>query len=172
MPAHILVVDPEPDLQVLISRRFRQHMRLGEFSFLYAHDGEQALEVVRSEPALDMVLSDIDMPGMDGLSFLRHLKALNPPLRAVVVSAHGDMANIRSAMNAGAFDFLGKPVTFRDLEATIRKSLAETAWLRRLARERHLAEAQRLDLAGRAAVLAVIRQGLAALIRDQVRRGT
>lgn len=147
MPAHILVVDDEPDLEVLVARRFRQHIRLGEFTFLFAQDGEEALEVVRAEPALDMVLSDINMPRMDGLSFLNHLKSLNDQLKAVVVSAYGDMANIRSAMNAGAFDFVTKPISFRDLEVTIRKTLAETALLRRLAQERRLAERQRANLA-------------------------
>lgn len=147
MPAHILVVDDEPDLEVLVARRFRHHIRLGEFRFLFARDGEEALELVRSAPELDMVLSDINMPRMDGLSFLHHLKSLNGQLQAVVVSAYGDMANIRSAMNAGAFDFVTKPIEFRDLEATIRKALAETALLRRLARERSLAERQRANLA-------------------------
>lgn len=133
MPAHILVVDDDPDLEVLITHRFRRHIRLGEFRFLFAQNGESALELVRSEPELDMVLAEIDIPGMDGLSFLSHLKALDHKLKAVVISSHTDLANIRSAMNAGAFDCLAKPLDFRDLEVTIRKTLAETALLRRLA---------------------------------------
>ena len=123
MSARILVVDDEPDLEMLVSHKFRRQIREDELSFVFASDGEEALSVLRGQEAVDLVLSDINMPKMDGLSLLRHLKELDADLRAVIVSAYGDMSNIRTAMNLGAFDFVTKPIEFADLEVTINKAL-------------------------------------------------
>ncbi|MDX1429782.1 MAG: response regulator, partial [Rhodothermales bacterium] len=132
MTAKILVVDDEPDLEVLITHRFRRQIRDGEYSFLFAGDGEEALSVLENEPGVDLVLSDINMPRMDGLTLLRELQNADGELRAVIVSAYGDMSNIRTAMNLGAFDFVTKPIEFGDLEVTIRKTLDNLNRLREI----------------------------------------
>src|SRR5215203_266045 len=121
MSPKILVVDDEPDLEGLIIQKFRRQIRDGSVSFLFAHNGLRDV---------DMVLSDINMPGMDGLSLLGKLQESDENLSTVIVSAYGDMANIRTAMNRGAFDFLTKPIDFADLEATVAKTLRHVATLR------------------------------------------
>lgn len=128
----ILVVDDERDVETLIMQRFRRAVRAGELKFLFAHDGQEALETLRSQPDIDMVLSDINMPGMDGLTLLDHLPQVNADIRAVMVSAYGDLGNVRAAMNRGAFDFIIKPIDFSDLEATIHKTLEASRAVRRL----------------------------------------
>jgi adenylate cyclase len=142
MPAKILFVDDEPDQAKLVQRMFRNKIRAGEISFLFASDGEEALDVLRQEPDIDLVVSDINMPRMDGLTLLERLSQGNKPVKAVIVSAYGDMDNIRSAMNKGAFDFVTKPVDFEDLEATIKKTLAALEELRDA--QRQLVEADRV----------------------------
>ncbi|MEM1043073.1 MAG: adenylate/guanylate cyclase domain-containing protein [Bacteroidota bacterium] len=124
--AHILVADDEPDLAALIKQKFRRRIRKGELDFLFAADGEEALEHLREHPDIDLVLTDINMPRMDGLTLLAELTRLkreDDVLGAVVVTAYGDMMNIRTAMNQGAFDFLTKPIDLDDLEVTIDKAL-------------------------------------------------
>ena len=136
MPAAILVVDDEPDLELLVSQQFREQIREGEFRFLFAHDGEEALSILEKEAAVDLVLSDINMPRMDGLTLLSRLADLDEDLKAVVVSAYGDMENIRTAMNRGAFDFLTKPISFDDLRAVITKTLVQVNRIREMRRGR------------------------------------
>jgi adenylate cyclase len=121
--AKILVVDDEPDLEILIKQRFRKQIRDRQYEFLFAINGSDALEKIRDSDDLDIVLSDINMPEMDGLTLLDKIGALNPILKAVIVSAYGDMDNIRVAMNRGAFDFITKPVNFEDLDLTIIKTI-------------------------------------------------
>jgi len=142
MPAKVLFVDDEPDQAKLVQRMFRNKIRAGEISFLFASDGEEALDVLREEPDVDLVVSDINMPRMDGLTLLERLSEGNKLIKAVIVSAYGDMDNIRSAMNKGAFDFVTKPVDFEDLEATIKKTLAALEELRDT--QRQLVEAERV----------------------------
>ncbi len=125
MMSKILAVDDEPDLEVLLRQKFRRQIREGEFDIAFAHDGVEAVEQLVADPQTDVVLTDINMPRMDGLDLLNKLHELNPLTRAVVVSAYGDMANIRKAMNRGAFDFLTKPIDFDDLSATLAKTLSE-----------------------------------------------
>jgi adenylate cyclase len=119
----ILVVDDEPDLEALILQKFRRRIAAGEMRFVFARDGIEALERVAATPELDLVLSDINMPRMDGLTLLGKLQEASEPLATVIVSAYGDMSNIRTAMNRGAFDFLTKPIDFADVETTIGKTL-------------------------------------------------
>ena len=121
--AKILVVDDEIDLELLIRQKFRQKIREHKYEFIYAVNGNDALEKLEKHPDVDVMLCDINMPGMDGLTLLVKLKELNPMLKAVIVSAYGDMENIRTAMNRGAFDFITKPVNFEDLDITIQKTL-------------------------------------------------
>ncbi len=121
--AKILVVDDEPDLEILVKQKFRKKIREKIYEFIFANNGKEALVLVQEHPDLDVVLSDINMPVMDGLTLLSHLSEINPSLKAVVVSAYGDMQNIRSAMNKGAFDFVCKPVDFDDLDLTIEKTI-------------------------------------------------
>ncbi len=147
MSVRILVVDDEPDLEMLVSHKFRRQIREGEMSFLFAGDGEEALVVLDGEDAVDVVLSDINMPRMDGLTLLKHLKERDDDLRAVVVSAYGDMTNIRTAMNLGAFDFVTKPIEFDDLEVTINKSMDDLNRLREVQRSRDAAEQGKANLA-------------------------
>jgi len=123
MTARILVVDDEPDLELLILQRFRRQIRDGEFSFVFADDGVNALAMLEQDGAIDMLLCDINMPRMDGLTLLGRLQEREASLATVIVSAYGDMANIRTAMSRGAFDFVTKPIDFADLEATIAKTL-------------------------------------------------
>src|SRR4029078_5901365 len=116
MAARILVVDDEPDLETLIQQKFRHQIRDGTDSFLFAHDGVEALTMLAATPDVDLVVTDINMPRMDGLSLLQKLQENEEKLSTVVVSAYGDMSNIRTAMNRGAFDFLCKPIDFVDFE--------------------------------------------------------
>ncbi len=125
MGAKILAVDDEPDLEILLRQKFRRQIREGKLSFGFAQDGVEAVEKLKSEPQTDILLTDINMPRMDGLSLLAELHDVNPLTKAVVVSAYGDMANIREAMNRGAYDFLTKPIDFKDLEVTLNKTLVE-----------------------------------------------
>ena len=138
--AKILVVDDEPDVEALVTQKFRRRVRSGEISFLFAHDGKHALEVLEEAPDVDIVLSDINMPRMDGLTLLEHLNALRDDLKTVIVSAYGDMRNIRTAMNRGAFDFVTKPIEFEDLETTIEKTLQHLRMVRKLREEKATAE--------------------------------
>ena len=131
MKAKILVVDDETDLELLIKQKFRRQIREKQYEFVFAHDGVEALEVLAQQPDVDMVLTDINMPGMDGLTLLIKLHENNPMLKAVIVSAYGDMDNIRTAMNRGAFDFVTKPVNFEDLELTMQKTMEYVAQLRK-----------------------------------------
>jgi len=143
----ILVVDDEPDLEALITQKFRRRIRGGELSFAFAHDGEEALSVLKADPDIGVVLTDIRMPHMDGLTLLTHIKGLSRLLRAVVVSAYGDMDNIRTAMNRGAYDFVTKPIDFSDLEKTIDKTVEDIATIREVNKQRLLAEQARSALA-------------------------
>ena len=136
MPNKILVVDDEPDLELLVRQKFRRQIRDKEFEFFFAHDGAEALETIRQQPEIDVVLSDINMPVMDGLTLLSRINELNKDLKAVIVSAYGDMQNIRTAMNRGAFDFLTKPIDFQDFETTINKTILESMALRQGAKAR------------------------------------
>ncbi|MBC7745824.1 MAG: response regulator [Flavobacterium sp.] len=126
----ILVADDEVDLEMLIKQKFRRQIRENKYEFLFALNGNQALDVVHKNPDIEVVLSDINMPGMDGLSLLSKLNEESPLIKTVMVSAYGDMGNIRTAMNRGAFDFICKPVNFDDLEATIEKTLLHVLQLK------------------------------------------
>ncbi len=130
MRAKILVVDDEADLEVLIKQKFRRQIREGKYEFLFAENGVQALQQLQEHADIDIVLSDINMPEMDGLTLLVKMNEANPLVKAVIVSAYGDMENIRVAMNRGAFDFLCKPVDFEDLEVTMQKTLRHVEQLR------------------------------------------
>ncbi|MFM6925889.1 MAG: response regulator [Ferruginibacter sp.] len=119
----ILVVDDETDLEVLIKQKFRQKIRDRQYEFVFAMNGRHALEQLEQNPDVDVVLSDINMPEMDGLTLLTKLGEQNGLLKSVIVSAYGDMDNIRTAMNRGAFDFITKPVNFEDLDLTMEKTI-------------------------------------------------
>jgi CheY-like chemotaxis protein len=141
MTAKILVVDDEHDLEELVRQKFRGQIKDGSIVFGFARDGVEALALLADKGDFDMVVSDINMPRMDGLTLLAKLQDQAAKFSTVVVSAYGDMANIRAAMNRGAFDFLTKPIDFTDFETTIRKTIAHVADLKD-ARKRQ-AEAER-----------------------------
>jgi adenylate cyclase len=128
--AKILVVDDEADLELLVKQKFRRKIRENVYEFIFAQNGEDALEKLIENPDVDVLLSDINMPVMDGLTLLTRLAESNPILKAVMVSAYGDMQNIRTAMNRGAFDFVCKPVDFEDLDVTIEKTLQHVLQVR------------------------------------------
>jgi adenylate cyclase len=135
MTAHILVVDDEPDIEPLILQKFRSQIRQGVVAFSFVRDGVEALNALRSNNSIDLLITDINMPRMDGLSLLQSLLDSEENVSAIVVSAYGDMRNIRTAMNRGAFDFVTKPIDLEDLEATIAKTIRHIQVLRQ-ARER------------------------------------
>ena len=144
--AKILVVDDEPDLEILVRQKFRRRIRRGEFEFTFAQNGLEALERLAENPELEMILSDINMPRLDGLSLLNALGEVNPEIRAVMVSAYGDMENIRTAMNRGAFDFVTKPIDFEDLETTIDKTLRHSRVMREALSSQNQLQALRQEL--------------------------
>jgi adenylate cyclase len=141
MTATILVVDDEPDLEALVLQKFRRQIRDGAVAFVFAHDGIEALASIEQHPHVDMVVSDINMPRMDGLSLLAKLQEAEDKKSTIIVSAYGDMSNIRTAMNRGAFDFLTKPIDFGDLEMTIDKTIRHVETMREARRRQ--AEAER-----------------------------
>ncbi|NBA87726.1 response regulator [Emticicia sp. CRIBPO] len=126
----ILVADDEADLETLIRQKFRQKIREQQYEFVFAVNGQDALHKIEEHPDIEIVLSDINMPEMDGLTLLTKLGEGNPLIKAVMVSAYGDMDNIRVAMNRGAFDFITKPVNFQDLELTMEKTIGHVKQLR------------------------------------------
>lgn len=130
MKTKILVVDDEADLELLIKQKFRRKIRENVYEFVFASNGQQALDALREHPDTDIILSDINMPVMDGLTLLGKLQEANPVVKAVMVSAYGDLQNIRTAMNRGAFDFVTKPVDFADLETTMEKTAQHVQQLR------------------------------------------
>jgi phosphoserine phosphatase RsbU/P len=136
MTVKILVVDDEPDLEPLMLQRFRRQIRAGEMRFEFARDGKEAIAKLERDPEIELVLSDINMPVMDGLALLAALNEMPRLLRTVMVSAYNDMLNIRIAMNRGAYDFVTKPIDFEDLEATVRKTFRELDTLREARRTR------------------------------------
>ena len=146
MSSKILAVDDEPDFELLLTQRFRRQIREGEFIFRFAHHGEEALAALAAEPDIDLILLDINMPVMDGLTLLARLREQQSPVKAIIVSAYGDMTNLRTAMNRGAFDFVTKPVDLNDLEITIRKTLDDIGKLREIERLRAAAERARNNL--------------------------
>ena len=138
--AKILVVDDETDLEVLIKQKFRKKIRNNDYEFVFAINGNDALMQLEKHNDVDVVLSDINMPEMDGLTLLTKLNEQHSILKPVIVSAYGDMDNIRTAMNRGAFDFVTKPIEFEDLELTITKTLEHLKLFRGLKEEKAQAE--------------------------------
>lgn len=131
MPPIILVVDDEPDLEILVNQKFRRHIKEGTLSFEFAGNGVEALRMLGNNPDYSLILTDINMPQMDGLTLLDELRGKErADLKTVVVSAYGDMENIRTAMNRGAYDFITKPIDFSDLETTIDKTVSEVHRIR------------------------------------------
>ena len=146
-PAKILAVDDEADFELLLRQRFRRQIREQEFAFRFARHGEEALAALAEEGDIELMLLDINMPVMDGLTLLSALRERQSPVRAIIVSAYGDMTNIRTAMNRGAFDFVTKPVDLNDLEITIRKTLGDIGRVKEIERRRAAAERARANLA-------------------------
>jgi adenylate cyclase len=128
--AKILVADDEADLEMLIKQKFRQKIREQYYEFVFAVNGQDALNKLQEHPDVDIVLSDINMPEMDGLTLLTRLNESSPLIKAVIVSAYGDMDNIRTAMNRGAFDFITKPINFDDLALTMEKTIRHVTQIR------------------------------------------
>ena len=127
--AKILVADDETDLEILIKQKFRKQIREQKYEFVFAVNGKDALVKLNEHADIDIVLTDINMPEMDGLSLLLKLNEVSPMIKAVIVSAYGDMDNIRTAMNQGAFDFVTKPINFEDLELTVNRTLGHVKQL-------------------------------------------
>lgn len=143
----ILVVDDEPDLQMLILQRFRKQIKNEEYEFHFAENGEEALSMLEDQQGISLVLSDINMPKMDGLTFLSETQKLeNPMFKTIIVSAYGDMDNIRTAMNRGAFDFVTKPIDFSDLNLTIDKTIKEIELIKDSMMNKKTLEAVQTDL--------------------------
>ena len=147
----ILVVDDEPDLEPLVLQRMRRSIRSGQYQFVFAQNGVEALQKLGQDADIDMVLSDINMPQMDGLSLLERIPDVAPDTRSVIISAYGDMKNIRAAMNRGAFDFVTKPLDFDDLRVTIERTLNNLqAWRQaESSRMRLVAIENELDIASK-----------------------
>ena len=148
MAVKILSVDDELDLEVLLTQYFRRQIRKGEYEFAFAHNGLEALQKLLETPDFDIILSDINMPKMDGLTLLAKVNELkNPAMKCIMVSAYGDMDNIRSAMNKGAFDFATKPIDLDDLSRTIEKAIEQVRYIRESQQEHNQLESIKNDLA-------------------------
>ena len=147
-PVKILSVDDEMDLELLLTQYFRRKIRKGEYEFFFAHNGLEALTVLLREKDINIILSDINMPEMDGLTLLTKINEMqNPAMKCIMVSAYGDMGNIRSAMNNGAFDFATKPIDLDDLSVTIEKAIEQIDYIKKAQAEHSQLESLKTDLA-------------------------
>jgi len=152
-PFKILCVDDEPDMELLIRQKYRKEIRKGIYDFLFAINGSKALDLLKEHPDVFLVLSDINMPVMDGLSLLNEIQDLdNPAMKVVMVSAYGDMQNIRTAMNRGAFDFINKPIDFDDFTKTIEKSRIEIERFQKQLQKEYVLKAFEEDLSAAAKI--------------------
>jgi signal transduction histidine kinase/DNA-binding response OmpR family regulator len=158
MPNQILVVDDEPDVESLVTQKLRRQIREKRFEFFFARNGEEALETLARHSNIELVLTDINMPVMDGLTLLSRLNAAGGMRKAVIVSAYGDMSNIRTAMNRGAADFLVKPIDFEDFETTVSRVLAQIEQLKTAAENREKLQQveQELNITARIVLLGEI----------------
>lgn len=148
MPTKILSVDDENDLELLLTQYFRRKIRKGEYEFSFAHNGLEALTMLLKNKDYDIILSDINMPEMDGLTLLTKINEMqNPALKCIMVSAYGDMGNIRQAMNNGAFDFATKPINLDDLSVTIEKAIEQISYIKKMQLEHNELEGIKGDLA-------------------------
>ena len=148
MPVKILSVDDEMDLELLLTQYFRRQIRKGEYEFKFAHNGLEALTMLLQDKNFDIILSDINMPEMDGLTLLTKINEMqNPALKCIMVSAYGDMGNIRQAMNNGAFDFATKPIDLDDLSVTIEKAIEHIRYIKTMQQEHTQLESIKGDLA-------------------------
>ena len=148
MAVKILSVDDELDLELLLTQYFRRKIRKGEYEFHFAHNGLEALTMLLKEKNYDIILSDINMPEMDGLTLLTKINEMqNPALKCIMVSAYGDMGNIRQAMNNGAFDFATKPIDLDDLSVTIEKAIEQINFIKSMQQEHMQLESIKSDLA-------------------------
>ena len=148
MPIKILSVDDEMDLELLLTQYFRRKIRKGEYEFVFAHNGLEALTMMVKHPDIEIILSDINMPEMDGLTLLAKINEMrNPALKVIMVSAYGDMGNIRQAMNNGAFDFATKPIDLDDLSVTIEKAIEQIKYVHEMQQEHSQLESLKGDLA-------------------------
>jgi len=148
MPTKILSVDDENDLELLLTQYFRRKIRKGEYEFSFAHNGLEALTMLLKNKDYDIILSDINMPEMDGLTLLTKINEMqNPALKCIMVSAYGDMGNIRQAMNNGAFDFATKPIDLDDLSLTIEKAIEQIRYIKAMQQEHSQLESIKGDLA-------------------------
>ena len=148
MAVKILSVDDEMDLELLLTQYFRRKIRKGEYEFVFAHNGLEALTMMVKHPDIEIILSDINMPEMDGLTLLAKVNEMrNPALKVIMVSAYGDMGNIRQAMNTGAFDFATKPIDLDDLSVTIEKAIEQINYVHQMQKEHTQLESLKGDLA-------------------------
>ncbi|MBH8552518.1 AAA-like domain-containing protein [Nostocaceae cyanobacterium CENA357] len=172
MPAKILVVDDEPDLELLLRQKFRKKIREKQFQLIFARNGVEALEKLEVEPDIDIVLTDIYMPEMDGLTLVTKLNELYPIIKAVIISAYSDIENIRAAMNRGAFDFLTKPINFQDLEITTNKTLQHVQYMKAAKEQEFLAQAAQAELLIRLQQEVTVRQQAESALRESQARLT
>ncbi|HEY9610786.1 ATP-binding protein [Allocoleopsis sp.] len=172
MPAKILVVDDEPDLEPLICQKFRRNIRHKEIEFFFANNGLEALSQLESQPDIDIVLTDINMPQMDGLTLLTNLSEQYPSIRSIIISAYGDMDNIRAAMNRGAFDFLTKPLNLQDLEITTNKTLRHVEQMKEGLQKERLAQQAQCELLKNLQKEVAERQRVQEALRDSERKLT
>ena len=157
MAVKILSVDDENDLELLLTQYFRRKIRKGEYEFFFAHNGIEALKMLLEQPDISIILSDINMPEMDGLTLLTKINELrNPALKCIMVSAYGDMGNIRTAMNNGAFDFATKPIDLDDLSITIEKAIDQINYVKQSQQE----HSQLVMIKGDLSVAAEIQQAI------------
>lgn len=157
MAVKILSVDDETDLELLLTQYFRRKIRNGEYEFYFAHNGLEALQVLLKHPDIAIILSDINMPEMDGLTLLTKINEMRiPSLKCIMVSAYGDMDNIRHAMNKGAFDFATKPIDLDDLQLTINKAVEQIEYIKSAQKE----HAQLIDIQADLSVAREIQQAI------------
>ena len=143
----ILSVDDEAPIELMMRHHFRRKIRSGEYEFFFAHNGLEALAVLANTPDIEIILCDINMPEMDGLTLLAKVNEMhNPAMRVIMVSAYGDMENIRQAMNDGAFDFVTKPIDMDDLALTIEKAIEQIRYVHESQKEHTQLESLKEDL--------------------------
>ena len=119
MTRKILVVDDEPAVDLLMRQIFRKEIRQGSYSITFAKDGFAALEKLESIPGIGVVLTDINMPGMDGMTLLARVQERFPRVRVIMVSAYNDPEKIEASMKKGAYDFINKPIKVQEIKELI-----------------------------------------------------